>query len=190
MQLIINNNSPNTPLGSKKRIKLININIYTEDRMFVLMIIQMISVLFIGLLAGIYLADRASAAARMKLDASSFIKYQQTVHKTYVRMMPPLVIGAVLGALGWIFMIGLHLQDIEFWLIAVSTCAILSVAIMTRTVNIPLNRKLMTWDAVTPPPDLKELWAPWEKVDSIRTKIALSAFVIEIFALCFKVSGI
>ena len=154
--------------------------------MFVFTIIRMIAVSCAGLLAGIYLADRASAPARMGLDSSSFILYQQTVHKTYVRMMPPLVIGAIFTVLGWILMIRVQWQGLEFWLLAVAICSIIFVAAITRAVNVPLNQKLMTWNAATPPEDLKEQWAPWEKVDSIRTVVMLSAFVIEIFVLCLE----
>jgi uncharacterized membrane protein len=155
--------------------------------MSVFIIIRMIAVVFVGLLAGIYLADRASAPARMKLDSSSFILYQQTVHKVYVRMMPPLVIMAILAALGWIFSVGLQWQSFEFWLLAVAICSIIFVAVITRAVSVPLNQKLMTWNAATPPADMRDQWKRWESVDSIRTIVTLSAFVIEILALCLEI---
>ena len=154
--------------------------------MFAFTIIRMIAVVCAGLLSGIYLADRASAPARMGLDSSSFILFQQTVHKTYVRMMPPLVIGAILTVLGWILMIRVQWQGLEFWLLAVAICSIIFVAAITRAVNVPLNQKLMTWNAATPPADMREQWQRWERVDSIRSIVLLSAFVIEILVLCLE----
>jgi uncharacterized membrane protein len=157
--------------------------------MHVLTVIRAIAVVCIGLLAGIYLADRASAVARATLDVSSFVQYQQTVHVTYVKVMPPLVFGAILAALGWIFMVRLQWRGAEFWLLAVSICAIIFIAAVTRAVNVPLNDQLMTWSVAAPPANLKELWAPWERVDAIRSVVAIGAFVMQTLALCFKSSG-
>lgn len=77
----------------------------SEDDMKVLMAVRVISVVCIGLLAGINLADRASSPARAMLDASSFVQHQQTVQVTYVRMMPPLVIAAILAVVCWLFIV-------------------------------------------------------------------------------------
>jgi uncharacterized membrane protein len=153
--------------------------------MLVLRVVRAIAVLSIGLLAGIYLADRASAPARATLDPSSFVKYQQTVHVTYVKMMPPLVIAAIIAAAAWLFLVRLRWRGTEFWLVAAATCAIILIAVMTRAVNVPLNNQLMTWSVAAPPENLKELWARWEQVDAIRTVVAIGAFVVEACALCF-----
>lgn len=154
-----------------------------------LRIVRTIAVVCIGLLAGIYVADRASAPARATLNASSFVEYQQTVHVTYVRMMPPLVVAAILTAIGWLFLVRLQWRDAEFWLIAASICGIIFIAVLTRAVNVPLNDQLMTWSIAAPPANLKELWAPWERVDAIRTVVAVVAFVLETLALCFTRFG-
>jgi uncharacterized membrane protein len=153
--------------------------------MHIVRVVRAIAVVCIGLLAGIYLADRASAPARATLDASSFVEYQQTVHVTYVRMMLPLVFAAILAAVSWLFLVRLQWRGAEFWLVAASTVGILFVATVTRVVNVPLNEQLMTWSVATPPANLKELWAPWEQVDAIRTVVAVGAFAVQAFALCF-----
>jgi hypothetical protein len=54
---------------------------------------------------------------------------------------------------------------------------------MTLAVNIPINKKMMTWNAAAPPSDLSNVWAPWEQVHSIRTVLAIIAFVAEVIAL-------
>ena len=152
-------------------------------------VIRAIAVVCIGLLAGIYLSDRASAPARATLDAASFVEYQQTVHVTYVKMMPPLVIAAILAAIGWLVLVRSQWRGGEFWLIAASVCAIVFVAVITRAVNVPLNDQLMTWSVAAPPANLKELWAPWERIDAIRTVVAIGAFLMQVLALCFKASS-
>jgi len=157
--------------------------------MRVLRVARTIAVVCIGLLAGIYVADRATAPARATLNASSFVEFQQTVHVTYVKMMPPLVFGAIISAIGWLFLVRSQRRGAEFWLIASATCGIIFVAAVTRAVNVPLNNQLMTWSIAAPPANLKELWAPWEQVDAIRTAVAVGAFVLEALALCFSASG-
>ncbi len=152
-------------------------------------VVRVIAVVCIGLLAGIYLSDRASAVARATLDASSFIKYQQTVHVTFVKMMPTLMIGAIIAALGWLYLVRLQWRGVEFWLIAASICAIVFVGVITRAVNVPLNNLLMTWNAASPPANLKDLWAPWERIDAIRTVAAIGAFVMQTVALCLRATN-
>lgn len=157
--------------------------------MGVINVVRSIAIVSIGLLAGIYLADRASAAARAALDASSFIQYQQAVHITYVKMMPSLHVVAVLAALTWLVHLRSKWRGPEFWFVAASICAMVAVVVMTRLVNVPLNDQLMTWSVSAPPANLRELWAPWERVDAIRTVVEMGGFVMQTFALCFGSSG-
>lgn len=153
------------------------------------LLIRVIAVVCAGLLAGIYLADRASAPARMSLSAANFVQFQQTVHAYYVVMMPPLVIVALLAVLLWLFIVRLRRRAMEFWLIAASAVGIILVAVLTRAVNVPLNNQLMTWSYVSPPANLRELWAPWERVDTIRTFIMGSVFILEAVALSLRGSS-
>jgi hypothetical protein len=71
----------------------------------------------------------------------------------------------------------------EFWLVAVSCAGIVLVGAMTRAVNIPLNKQLMTWNVDTPPSNLKEIWAPWDRVNTIRTLVATTVLLLETVAL-------
>jgi uncharacterized membrane protein len=54
---------------------------------------------------------------------------------------------------------------------------------MTLAVNVPINKRLMTWNAATPPSDLTTVWAPWEQVHSVRTVLAIIAFAAKVIAL-------
>lgn len=152
-------------------------------------IVRVVAVVCAGLLAGIYLHDRAAAFARAGLSASSFVQYQQMVHVNFVRMMPPLLLGAALGALVWLLLVRSQWRAAEFWLIAASLCGIVVVAAVTRLVNVPLNNQLMTWSAASPPANLRELWAPWERIDTIRTILAVAAFFLEVVALSLNASS-
>lgn len=159
-----------------------------EEPMKVLGIVRVIAVVCAGLLAGIYLHDRAAAYARGGLSPSSFVQYQQMVHVNFVRMMPPLLLAAALGGLVWLLLVRSQWRTAEFWLIAASFCGIVFAGVMTRLVNVPLNDLLMTWDASSPPANLKELWEPWERIDSIRTIVAVGVFTLEVIALSLRAS--
>jgi uncharacterized membrane protein len=152
--------------------------------------IAVVAVICAGLLAGISLGDRAGATyARIELSDSSFVQFQQVVHVHFVKMMPPLVLSALLTSLIWLLMVRSQWRTAEFWLVAASTAAIAVGAVLTRTVNVPINEQLMTWSIAAPPANVRELWAPWERVHTIRTFGALGAFVLEAVALGLRASS-
>jgi uncharacterized membrane protein len=152
--------------------------------MDVLVIVRAFAVVCTGLLAGIYLADRMGASyARAELNASSFVQYQQIVHVHFAKVLPFIVIAAVLTSIAWVFLVRAQWGGAEFWLIAIATCSIILAAVLTRTVNVPLNDQLMTWSIADPPTNLRELWTPWETINTIRTFLAMGAFVLQAIAL-------
>jgi uncharacterized membrane protein len=158
--------------------------------MDVLMIVRIVAVVCAGLLAGIFLGHRAGAYyALQKVSPSSFVQFQQVVHAHFVRFMPPLVLTALMTALAWLVMVRSRWTSAEFWLIAASTCGIALIAAMTRVVNVPLNNRLMTWDIAAPPNNLREIWAPWDRVNTIRTFVAAGALIFEAVALSLRASA-
>lgn len=147
-------------------------------------ILQALAVASVGLLAGIYLGDRAGLHyARPALSPSSFVQLQQIIHVHYVKFMPPLALTALLSAVLWLVMIRSQWRTTTFSLVAISACAILVIVAATRAVNVPLNNQLMTWDASSPPANLRELWAPWDRVNTLRSILAPIAFFLEVLAL-------
>jgi uncharacterized membrane protein len=157
--------------------------------MDVLTIVRVIAVVCAGLLAGIFLGYRAGPQhALQKLSASSFVQFQQVVHVHYVRFMPPLTLTALLTALAWLVMIRSRWASAEFLLIAVATCGIVLVAALTRAINVPLNNRLMTWNAEAPPSDLEKMWAPWNRVNTIRAFVSAGALIFEAIAMSLRAS--
>jgi uncharacterized membrane protein len=151
-------------------------------------IVRTIAVTCSGLVAGIFLDYLASAPARTALSASSFVQYQQAVHVYYVWMMPALILAAMLASFIWLWLVRSQWRGAEFWLIAASSAAMVFIAVLTRAVNAPLNDQLMTWEIAAPPSNLREMWAPWERVHAIRTVAAVVAFLLAVVALAFKAS--
>ena len=107
--------------------------------------VRVIALVAAGLQAGILLGYRAGDYyALQNLTVSSFVQFQQGLHVHFVKLMPPLMLTALLASLGWLAMLRSRWRSSEFWLIAASTFGIALIAAMTRAVNVPLNDQLMT----------------------------------------------
>ena len=146
--------------------------------------LRVVAVVSVGLLAGIFFGYRAGVHyAVPELSASSFVQLQQVIHVHYARFMPPLFLTALLSSVLWLLMIRSQWRTAEFWLVAISAGGILVSTAATRAVNIPLNNQLMTWSVASPPTNLREIWAPWERVNTLRTVLIAGALVLEAVAL-------
>ena len=154
-----------------------------------LTIVRVVAVVGTGLLAGIYLGYRIGTYyALQKFTASSFVQFQQVLHTHFVKFLPPILLGAVAATIGWLFMVRSQ-RGTEFWLIASSACGLLLTGAITRAVNVPLNNRLMTWNTADPPTNLREIWAPWDRVNTIRTIVSVGVLVLEASALSVRASA-
>ena len=143
-----------------------------------------------GLIAGIFLGHRAGVSrASTQLAPGSFIQLQQIIHQIFQRMMPPLVVAAVLGTLTWTVLLRGEGPVIAFWLLVSASLSLLGAAILTRVINIPINRQLMTWDSKAPPREFSEVWGRWERIHSIRTILAVIALVCQTLVLAVFTQG-
>ena len=159
--------------------------------MRVVTIIGVIAVIAGGLLAGIYLGDRAGATfARAELSPSSFIQFQHIQHIHFAKFMPFLALGGLVATLLWAFMLSSHWRSVDFWLVSLSVGALLCGVVLTRVVNLPLNDLMMTWSVTAPPADVRELWAPWERVHTIRTTLSVVAFALQAVALGLQIRAV
>mgnify|MGYP006957767103 FL=1 len=71
-----------------------------EPLMTLLISARVIALVSTGWIAGIFLGHRAGVSrASTRLARGSFIQLQQIIHQIFQRMMPPLVVAAVLGTL-------------------------------------------------------------------------------------------
>jgi len=147
-------------------------------------VILSLQVVFVGLIAGILLGDRMGATfARPELPVSSFVLFQQIVHRNFVIMMPILLVGSILFGLVWLLLSRRAPRRAEFWMVLIGTAAVVSIFIMTRMVNVPINDQLMTWNVDSPPENVRAVWAAWERTHTARTVVSIGAFLILVFAL-------
>lgn len=145
--------------------------------------VRVVAVFSTGLVAGIFLGDRMGASfARPALPRSSFVTFQQVQHAHFVKMMPVLLGIAILSSLAWLVLIRSQFGSASFTFLALATLATISVAVLTRAVNVPINEQLMTWNASSPPPNVMAIWARWEQAHTVRTCVAGVGFFCELLA--------
>jgi uncharacterized membrane protein len=120
--------------------------------------------------------------ARPALSSSGFVTFQQIQHVHFVTMMPILIGAAVVSTAAWLVLIRSRIGSGEFVFLALAAAALAAVIVVTRTVNVPINDRLMTWTAASPPPEMREIWARWEQAHTVRTVLAAAAFFLELLA--------
>ena len=145
-------------------------------------VVEWIAVFSTGLIAGILFGDRAgNTYARRRLAPDAFVAFQREQNRRFTAMMPLPILAAIVASSIWLVLLRDRAGTAAFWLAAAGLALLLLSVITTRAVNIPINDRL---DASSgPPPDLKKIWARWERVHTVRTGLAMLAFVCELAAL-------
>ncbi len=132
---------------------------------------EWLALVLLGLMAGFFFAFAVDVAPAMaQLDAASYITTQQWINRVVRNaafgaayfgsaLLPWLASGAALWAgqrrraLAWA-LIALGYGVAVFWL--------------TRSVNVPINEALATWDPAQPPADWPAARARWNQANAIR----------------------
>ena len=60
---------------------------------------------------------------------------------------------------------------------------------MTRLVNVNAPRHELVVQGAAPPPNCRELWAPWERVNTLRALLAAGALILHAVALSLQSSA-
>lgn len=145
-------------------------------------IVRFVQLFTTGLFTGLLFGDRIGVTPiRPKLPPASFVLFQQELHLTFGMVMPVLVGVSLLTGLLSLFLLRRERRTVLFTFTAIATLCVLAVVVMTRLVNIPINEALMTWSRTSPPENLMQLWAPWEKIHTIRTVVSLIGFACLVF---------
>ena len=138
---------------------------------------RFLQLLTAGLYTGLLFADRIGVTpVRPQLPASSFVLFQQQLHIRFVILMPILLFTSLLTGVISLVLLRRELRTKTFLFTAVATLCTLIVIVLTRSVNVPINEALMTWQVSSPPPNVMELWSPWEQTHTIRTIVSLIGF--------------
>ncbi len=143
-----------------------------------------IALLITGLQAGIFAGNRlGTSIALPRIPDSSFIMFQQTIHRVYVKVMPVLQILAIFGSFLWVYLARGSWSGTRFILLLIAAIGSVVVLGITLSVNVPINKKLMTWDSSNPPANNREVWGPWESANTVRAIVAVVVFVLEVLVV-------
>ena len=155
--------------------------------MGLLPILRVVAVVSAGLLAGIFLGHRLGLHYVLpQLSPSSFVQLAQTMYAHNAKVMPSLVSAALASNVLWLMMARPHWRTAEFWLVVTSACGIVAIIAVSQAVNLPLNKQIVTWSVASPPPNVQQLWAPWERAHTLRVILAIGALVLETVALSLR----
>lgn len=152
--------------------------------MSALIAVQIVALLSIGLKAGVLFGDRIGVHfARLELSPSSFVKFQQVQLQHWEKVMPALAAITVLSSSAWLTLSWSRAGTISFVLVALAALTSVASVILAAAGCLPINKQLMTWHFASPPPDVTRIWSRWERVNGIRTLLALIAFGCVVLAL-------
>ena len=156
-----------------------------------LKILRFLQLLSTGLYTGVLLGDRIGVTPiRPQLPASSFVLYQQQLHLRFVILMPVLLSVSLLSGVVSLFLLRRDYKSKNFTFTTIAKLCTLCVVVLTRLVNVPINEALMTWQVSSPPPNVMQLWAPWEQVHTIRAIVSMIGFCSLLLALLVASSNV
>jgi uncharacterized membrane protein len=146
--------------------------------------VPVISIVCAGLSSGVFLGHKMGiSVARHRLTPQDFVHLGQSSHRYFSRVMPILTISGVLASVLWSVLLRSSSQTVQFWFVLGASIEMVAAVVLTRAVNIPINKQLMSWSTEAPPANLREVWEPWEKAHTVRTILVLSAFILQVVAL-------
>lgn len=115
-----------------------------------------------------------------RLDTTPQIRMQQGLLRTFGRVMPILLpLTSVLIVLTAVLAPGGAARVL--WVIAAITAAVLIA--FTLVINVPINKRTLTWDAEHPPPDWRTDRHRWHTYQGVRALLLIVWFVCAVAAV-------
>ncbi len=121
---------------------------------------------------GTWLTERP---IRRTQSGALFTEVQQGRDKVAAKVMPVLENAAIIFIAIGVFLV--REVSAAFILSLVGFVLVLSDMIVTLTKNVPINRKVQSWEVDSPPDEWKSLRDRWEKFHSIRTLLIVLGFI-------------
>jgi uncharacterized membrane protein len=144
------------------------------------LVLEVIGVCLLGIMAGFFFAFAVDVAPAMEnLDAAAYVTAQQWIN----RVVRNITFGVVYFgstvfpflAAGAVFWSGSRARAIA-WL-AIAVAYFLAVFWVTRTVNVPINNELASWQSSAPPSNWQHARDAWNQSNLVRTVAAVGCFV-------------
>ncbi len=139
------------------------------------------SVFFSGLLAGEEFVIRFGVRGPLAgLDQQAHIEMRQGLIRT-LRVLVPILFAAALfsGTASTI----LHWDTAGRLLRLAGVTLLLAFIVLTLLGTVPINQAIGRWDANNPPQGWRDSIRRWEALDTVRTTLAIGAFVLALVGL-------
>ncbi|HEX4301731.1 MAG TPA: anthrone oxygenase family protein [Rhizomicrobium sp.] len=134
------------------------------------------NIFFAGLLAGEEFVIRFGIRAPLaSLEDAAHIRLRQALIRTLRILVPTIFALTVFTSIAIIALGGIHL-DRAFELRCAGLAALTAFIAITLAGTVPINQAALTWNPTAPPPDWRQKIATWERLDTIRTLLAVAAF--------------
>jgi uncharacterized membrane protein len=119
------------------------------------------------------------------LPPKAYVQMHQTLSRYVDRFMPATVLLAILVgfALTW-----LQTGVVRALLIAGVLLSI-AVAIISQFGNVPINRKVRSWNPEAPPPETKDMVERWRRLHLMRTCAGVLAMCVFVIAAVLPDAG-
>lgn len=141
-----------------------------------MILVQGFAILGTGLLAGIFLmGTMGMRPATAILEAVPHVLLRQQLIQRLSKFMPWLMVFTITASAFAILQSDVPLQ--RFYRLIEFVLSILMLAI-TIVVNVPLNKRFLSWTPETLPSDWQTYVRRWDTADSVRLVVAMFAFMV------------
>jgi hypothetical protein len=130
----------------------------------------------LALVSGIGVEITLNNSVLRALPAAAFVPLHQGRERTHARLMPPLVMLALITTLG--AALGWRASHPQLYLALASGLAVLVVLVVTLVVEVPINHRIQRWRPDAPPGDWIALRERWMHSNDIRTVAAVAALAL------------
>ncbi|MGC1173523.1 DUF1772 domain-containing protein [Polaromonas sp.] len=145
--------------------------------------VEVLATCLLGIMAGFFFAFAVDVAPAMaNLDASGYITTQQWINRVVRNAtFGGIYFGSVLlpfAAAAVVFWCGRRKAGVVWLLIAFTY--FVAVFWVTRTVNVPINNELASWQPALPPGNWQAARDTWNQSNFARTVASLACFVASV----------
>lgn len=158
-------------------------------RHHIALVFEVAAICLLGIMAGFFFAFASDVAPAMeKLDASNYIATQQWINSAVRNaVFGAAYFGSALApfiAAALAFWCGRRKASAAWLLIALAYFA--AVFWVTRSVNVPINNELASWQAASPPGNWQQARDTWNQSNLFRTFAAAACFAASVVLVAVR----
>lgn len=141
-----------------------------------------------GLVAGALLfGSSVISRAERNLDGTFWLRLHQAMNRTADPLMPRLAVASAVASTGYLAMLVVRAEPVTITLGALAALGVLAGIVSSVSVNVPLNRRIDSWSAAAPPPELGAVRRRWTRFHVFRGATSFFGFACTVAATAVPV---